>query len=154
MAIPPGFGVTDADLIEIVVPNTLRDAKLPEDRIIAELAACQFDADEIFAVKLALEEALTNAVKHGNCNDPSKQVVVRYSVTPRRAVIMVRDDGCGFVPDRVPDPTADENLERPCGRGLMLMRVYMTLVSFNQRGNEVWLLKDRQTGGSRPNPCP
>ena len=59
---------------------------------------------------------------------------------------MVRDEGTGFCPTAVPDPTEAENLERPNGRGIMLMQSYMTRVWFNERGNEVWMMKMRDQG--------
>jgi serine/threonine-protein kinase RsbW len=142
MTVPSEFGVRETDLAELVVPNDLRSARQSEERIMRELARCKYGADVTFAIKLALEEALTNAVKHGNDNDASKRLIVRYSINPKRIVIMVRDEGHGFAPNRVPDPTADENLERPSGRGIMLMQAYMTRVHFNKAGNEVWLLKE------------
>jgi serine/threonine-protein kinase RsbW len=142
MKAPPDFGIDDAALVSIAIPNDLRRVKEPEARIMAELKRCGYDDDTIFAIKLAFEEAVTNAVKHGNCNDSSKQVHLRYYVDPGRVVLVVRDEGCGFRPDKVPDPTADENLERPSGRGLMLMHSYMTKVRYSRTGNEVWLLKE------------
>lgn len=142
MKVPPDFGVDDADLISITLPNDLRCVKEPEARILAELRSCGYDEDTIFAIKLAFEEAVTNAIKHGNSNDRTKKVHIRYYADPRRVVFMVRDEGCGFRPDQVPDPTADENLERPSGRGLMLMHSYMTKVRYSETGNEVWLLKE------------
>ena len=142
MTVPNEFGVREEELVELIVPNNLRSARHSEEQIMNELVRCRYGADVTFAIKLALEEALTNAVKHGNDNDASKRLVVRYSIDPKRAVIMVRDEGHGFAPNRVPDPTADENLERPSGRGIMLMQAYMTRVHFNEAGNEVWLLKD------------
>jgi serine/threonine-protein kinase RsbW len=144
MQAPSEFGVDTSQMQELVVPNTLSGAKLPEDRIMAELARCGYEPDTVFAIKLALEEAMTNAVKHGNKLDSCKCVTVRYDVTPQRVVIMVRDQGCGFRPEEVPDPTAEENLERPNGRGIMLMQSYMTRVQYNEAGNEVWLLKERE----------
>jgi serine/threonine-protein kinase RsbW len=148
MNLPADFGVRSSDLTEIVIPNDLRSAREPEERILAQLGVCGYDPDTVFAVKLALEEALTNAIKHGNRNDESKRIVVRFAVNPRRAVIMVRDEGNGFRPDAVPDPTADENLERPTGRGIMLMQAYMTRVRYNPAGNEVWMLKEKRTARS------
>ena len=143
MKVPPDFGIDDADLVDVVVPNDLRFVREPETRIMAELRRCGYDDDTVFAIKLAFEEAVTNAVKHGNCDDRSKRVHLRYYVDARRVAFMVRDEGCGFCPDEVPDPTADENLERPSGRGLMLMQSYMTKVRYSAAGNEVWLLKER-----------
>jgi serine/threonine-protein kinase RsbW len=68
-------------------------------------------------------------------------VEVEYDIDPRRAIITVTDQGEGFNPAVVPDPTIDENLEKPSGRGIMLMRAYMDEVCFNNRGNQVRLVK-------------
>lgn len=141
MKVPPEFGVSDDQLVSITVPNSLRNVKEPERLIMSALESCGYHKDVTFAIKLAFEEAITNAVKHGNRNDQSKHVHVRFFVDPQRVVIMVRDEGDGFRPDDVPDPTADENLDRPCGRGIMLMGAYMNEVRFNDDGNEVWMLK-------------
>lgn len=142
MKVPPDFGVDDDALVDVTLPNDLRSVRGPEADIMRELERCGYDGDTIFAIKLAFEEAVTNAVKHGNGNDRSKQVHLRYHVSPGRVVLMVRDEGSGFRPDRVPDPTSDENLERPSGRGLMLMQSYMTKVRYSHSGNEIWLLKE------------
>jgi serine/threonine-protein kinase RsbW len=112
----------------------------------AAMAAQGYPERDIFAVRLALEEALVNALKHGNGGDPALVVRVRCSVGPRGLVAAVRDQGKGFDPDRVPDPLAPENQDRPCGRGLLLMRHYMTRVRFNRRGNGVILCKRRSEG--------
>ena len=143
MKVPPDFRVNDSDLIEVVVPSDLLGAKRPERLITSEMSRQGYDADTTFGLKLALEEAIANAIKHGNRNDPSKHIVVRYHVDPQRVVIMVRDEGNGFHPDQIPDPTKEENLERPYGRGIMLMQSYTTKVRFNRAGNEVWLLKEK-----------
>jgi len=105
------------------------------------VGACGYDPDAVFGINLSLEEALTNAVRHGNAGDPDKTVTIRYFVDAERVVVMVRDEGNGFRPEAVPDPTADENLERPSGRGLMLMQSYLSQVTYSPRGNEVWMLK-------------
>lgn len=153
MNVPADFSVRPSELSEIVIPNDLRSAREPEQRILSQLGVCGYDPDTVFAIKLALEEALTNAIKHGNRNDGSKRIVVRYAVNPERAVIMVRDEGNGFRPEAVPDPTADENLERPNGRGIMLMQAYMTRVCYNHAGNEVWMLKEnREARSAAPRP--
>jgi serine/threonine-protein kinase RsbW len=91
-----------------------------------------------------VEEALVNAIKHGNGLNPSKKVRIAYHVRAEHFEIVVADEGPGFDPDEVPDPTAPENLERCCGRGLMLMRHYMSEVAFNRRGNSVRLRKLRK----------
>jgi len=113
--------------------------------VMKELARCHYRQEQIFAIKLALEEALANAVKHGNCYDSSKKVTVRYAVTDEKAIIVVRDEGGGFVPESVPDPTAPERLPLPNGRGIMLIRAYMDEVYYRDDGREVCFIKRSQT---------
>jgi serine/threonine-protein kinase RsbW len=114
------------------------------DAVAADLAAADCTAREAFVVRLALEEAMVNAIKHGHRGDPSKVAHLRYRVTPACVLAEVEDEGDGFDPDDVPDPLAPENLERPCGRGLLLMRNYMTWVRYNATGTCVTLCLRRQ----------
>jgi serine/threonine-protein kinase RsbW len=113
------------------------------EELIAALQQMAFSAKECFGVRLALEEALVNGIKHGNQNDPNKEVRLWWTLAPNQLRIVVKDQGPGFDPEQVPDPCDDANLERPCGRGLLLMRACMTSVRFNSRGNCVMLCKDR-----------
>ena len=131
----------EASLKVVEVPSTLQDAKKPEAVILREVRRCGYSQDATFAIKLALEEAIINAVKHGNHNDESKTVTVRYCVTPEQTVIVVRDQGGGFEPDKVPDPTAPDRLSLPDGRGIMLMRAYLTDLWYSPCGREVCLIK-------------
>src|SRR5262245_42457926 len=98
---------------------------------------------DVFAVKLALYEAMTNAFRHGNPCDRSKTSHFRYLVTAAEVLLEVEDEGPGFDPDQVPDPISSPYLDRPNGRGLFLMRTYMTWVSFNPPGNRVTLCRQR-----------
>ena len=109
--------------------------------ILAALETMAYSAKELFAVRLALEEALVNAIKHGHQGDPSKEVQLRYHLTSNCLVVEIEDQGPGFKPQEVPDPFAPENLDRPCGRGLLLMRNYMTWVRFNSTGNCVTMCR-------------
>lgn len=102
------------------------------ERVLGERAA-------LFAIRLALEEAVSNASRHGAAGDPGAVITLDYRIAPGEVHIEVQDDGPGFDPLAVPDPTAEENLEIPSGRGLMLMRAYMTEVSYNETGNRVRL---------------
>jgi len=129
--------------IDMVIASDPIDARRVQDEIEIALKANQFTEKEIFGIRLALEEALVNAIKHGNNLDKSKKVHIAYGVGPERFDIRIMDEGPGFDPEEVPDPTDIENLERPCGRGLMLMRHYMNFVSFGPRGNAVLMSKLR-----------
>jgi serine/threonine-protein kinase RsbW len=95
-----------------------------------------------------MEEALVNAIKHGNRMDPNKSVRIACRISHRKIRIEIEDQGSGFQPESVPDPTADENLERPCGRGIMLMRAFMNLIEYNEAGNRVVLEKHRSAESS------
>jgi serine/threonine-protein kinase RsbW len=90
-----------------------------------------------FAVELALWEAVINAVKHGHRGDRSRAAVLCYHVSPREVLLELTDEGPGFDPYQVPDPLDDAQLHRTSGRGLFLIRVYMTWIRFNKRGNRV-----------------
>ena len=94
-------------------------------------------------MKLALEEATINAFRHGTRGDPNKVVRVNYIVTLAEVFIEVEDDGPGFDPSQVPDPLTTECNQRISGRGLFLMRVYMSGVTFNAQGNRVTLWRRR-----------
>jgi serine/threonine-protein kinase RsbW len=104
-------------------------------KVAVDMAERKYSPRKIFAVRLALEEAIVNAIRHGHHDDPSRKVRVRFQVRPARVLLEVRDRGNGFDPEQVPDPCAPENLERSSGRGLLLMRAYMSWIRFNSRGN-------------------
>ena len=115
------------------------------DEVVATLAALGYSDRDCGGVRLALEEAIVNGLRHGNQGDPAKRVRVGYRAGPNTMLAVVEDEGPGFDPDRVPDPTLPENLDRPGGRGLLLMRHYMTWVCFARPGNRVLLAKRRST---------
>ena len=127
---------------EFVIPSDLDEARRVQEAIEGVVKAA-FAEHEAFAVKMAVEEALVNAIKHGNQMDPEKSVRVRYSLGPERFDVRITDEGPGFNPEDVPDPTAPENLERPCGRGLLLIRYYMSDVTFQDNGRTIVMYKLR-----------
>jgi len=128
---------------ELVIPSDTAAARRVQEDIERGLKMQHFDDRDVFSVKLALEEALVNAIKHGNRMDRTKKIRISYRITPERLEIHIADEGQGFNPDEVPDPMAVENLERPCGRGLLLIRHYMTEVTFHPPGNRVTMIKTR-----------
>jgi serine/threonine-protein kinase RsbW len=133
---------------DLTIPSDPAEARRIQEEIEQLLHAHHVNEHDVFSIKLALEEALVNAIKHGNQMDRSKKVRIAYQLLPDRFHLQITDDGPGFDPSDVPDPTAFENLERPCGRGLMLMRHYMTEVAFNERGNGVAMTKLYRPGAN------
>lgn len=115
-----------------------------EDKIASLAEAEGFGKAQRFALRLAIEEALVNAFKHGHETLPDDTpVTVEYAVGQDRIVVAIEDKGPGFTPDVVPDPTLEENLEIPTGRGIVLIRAYMTDVRYNDRGNRIEMELER-----------
>jgi serine/threonine-protein kinase RsbW len=121
--------------------NTLEQGYRVADALLEELQAQGYSEVAVFAVRLAIEEALNNAIRHGNAMDPGKTAELVYEVTDEQVDIRISDEGPGFDFQDVPDPTLDENLDKPTGRGLMLIRAYMDTVEFNEKGNELHMVK-------------
>jgi len=108
-----------------------------EARLDQALVEHGYAESELFAIRLAIEEAVANGINHGNRRDPGKLVRVTCSVDADRVFIAVEDEGEGFDPGAVPDPTDEANIEIPSGRGLMLMGAYMTEIRHVPPGNRV-----------------
>ena len=133
-----------------VLRDRIADAEAVEREVLDVARQFGYGESARFGIRLALQEAISNAFRHGNCNDADKTVTVDVRIDHDRVQLDVADEGCGFDPDCVPDPTADENLERPCGRGIALMRAFMTCVEFRPPGNRVHLTYNRHHGRSKP----
>jgi serine/threonine-protein kinase RsbW len=100
-------------------------------------------------IKIALVEALTNAMEHGNGFDPHKLVKVEAKFLENKAEIKIADQGKGFNHRKLPNPTAPENLYKPRGRGLYMMHRLMDEVHFNRKGNVVRLVKYRRSAKAK-----
>ena len=98
-----------------------------------------FDESKARDIGLAVQEAVTNAMCHGNLLDRTKKVAVRLELHDDRLAVEVDDEGAGFDPTVVPDPCAEENLMKPSGRGILLVKALMDEVEF----------LDRPGGGTR-----
>jgi serine/threonine-protein kinase RsbW len=98
---------------------------------------------ELFGVHMALEEGISNAIRHGNKLDSKKHVDIECRLAPERFWAQIRDEGPGFKPECVPDCCAPDRLEVPGGRGLTLIKAYMTKVEYNSTGNCLTLEKRR-----------
>jgi serine/threonine-protein kinase RsbW len=120
-----------------ILSNRRDDIEAVERFLLDAVEQRRYDRASCFAIRLAMEEALTNAFKHGNKDHPEKTVRVECIVDPQMVIIEIEDQGEGFDPDTVPDPTEQENVEIPAGRGLLLMRAYMTEVMIHPPGNRV-----------------
>ena len=110
------------------------------DKLVQLLKEAGCLADKQTDIEMAAFEALANAVIHGNHEDATKQVHVHYHCRPGEDIaIVVKDEGTGFSPERVPDPTAPENIEAEHGRGILMMRAFMDEVRYEAGGTELHL---------------
>lgn len=116
------------------------------ERLVQKVARkLDFDESERSDVAIAITEAVNNAVEHGNRYEASKRVFVRIEFDPSRLKIIVRDQGDGFDPEAVDDPLSPENLTKPDGRGLLILRALMDSVEVRplEAGTELVMVKKR-----------
>lgn len=109
--------------------------------LLGQLESCGWSERDVFGIHLSVEEALVNAIRHGNELSPDKFVRFQCRVSPQFLWIRISDQGKGFDPDNVPDPTDPEQLEIPSGRGIMLMRTFMSKVEYSDGGTTVTMEK-------------
>ena len=137
----------EATFTTTVIKSDLNETGAVTRQVLDELSRCGYGEQVSFAVKLALEEALNNAIRHGNAGDASKTVTVRYAVSAQKVVLIVRDQGNGFLPEAVPDCTTPDRLRMPTGRGILLIKAYMDEVCFRDCGREIQITKRRDSTG-------
>lgn len=113
----------------------------PNNLIKVEKAIQDFSAeigigeDQLYGIMLTVSEAVTNAIVHANKSDPSKSVDITVDYNEPVLIIRVKDEGTGFDPSDIPDPTEPENLLKDSGRGLYLMRIYADDLKYNITGS-------------------
>lgn len=125
-----------------VIPSDTAAGRRVLGEVLDELQARQWSQRDVFAVHLAMEEALVNAITHGNRLDPQKHVRVCCRMSPELVRVEISDEGPGFDPTTLPNPTDPGRLECPCGRGVLLMKAFMS-VEYDGSGRRVVLEKHR-----------
>ncbi len=139
----PVPGKTEEGIFREVCLRRIEELTPLLDEVVAELTGMGYSPTDCLGARMVLGEAIVNGLQHGNQGDPAKRVRVCYWIDPDTLLAEVEDEGRGFDPARVPDPTAPENLEKPSGRGLLLMRQYTNWLRFHGRGNRLSLCKLR-----------
>ena len=125
------------------LPSERGISRLVTEPLLEHLGAHGWPPADIFSIHLAAEEAIVNAIVHGNKLDPNKKVHVECLISAELARVEITDEGAGFDPKAVPDCTSEERWEVPSGRGVMLMRTFMTRLEYNAKGNSVLMEKRR-----------
>ena len=126
-----------------MIPSQAGAGRRVLDEVLDELKSHGWGEHDIFGIHLAMEEALVNAITHGNRLDEDKQVRISCRMSPELVRIEITDEGEGFDPAAVPNPTDPGRLEAPGGRGVLLMRSFMSRVEYNAPGNRVVMEKQR-----------
>ncbi len=139
---PPSAEPADGDRITLAHDRAQIDRL--HQTVLASLERHGYEEASRFAVRLALEEGISNAFRHGHASlDADLPIDVEWSVDADRIVMVIEDQGPGFNPDVIPDPTLEENLEKPAGRGVLLIRSFMSEVAFEGRGNRLRMVFKR-----------
>jgi serine/threonine-protein kinase RsbW len=130
----------DQELI-LELPNDVRSIGHAVDYVMSHCSDCCTVARRLdLNFRVGLTEALSNAMLYGNARDPGKRVRVEVTVRMEQVTARVTDEGPGFDPTTIPDPTLPGNVDKPGGRGIFLMKSLMDEVLFNEEGNSVTLI--------------
>lgn len=127
--------------LRFTIPSDFKFSCDVQQQIMAEVDKHGYCESARFAIMLALEEAIVNAIKHGNQFDIRKSVYIEADVTAQSTRITVEDEGPGFDRCSVPDPRARENLEKCSGRGILLIEAYMTRVEWTNKGKRLTMYR-------------
>ena len=133
--------MSDNSRFDYTIQSELAESSRIQEEIMAVLRQLGFEDEDLADLHIAIEEGLANAIKHGNQLDASKQVKIEGVVDGNKVRIEIEDEGSGFDPEDVPDPTLDENLDKPSGRGILLMRAFMDTIEYNDKGNRLRIVK-------------
>lgn len=125
------------------IPSSLAIAHLRLEKLLGALRESGWDGRDYFHVQMASEEALVNAVTHGNKESLDKFVEIDFRVAVDRVRLRIKDEGLGFNPANIPDPTSDERREVVHGRGVWLIRQMMSEVTYLGCGNELVMIRYR-----------
>jgi serine/threonine-protein kinase RsbW len=131
--------IQTGELFTLQLPSKQESIVLLENLIEDIANKYQVSEDTFANMMTCLNEVAMNAIVHGNKNDPNKTVIVNAEVDAKRAIWTITDEGEGFDYNHLPDPTAEENLEKLTGRGVFIVKHLADQCIFNAKGNEVEL---------------
>ena len=133
-----------ARTFELTIPSKLEELESVQRLISQATAAFGLSEDMAYWMELTISESVINAIRHGNQFDPLKKARLAISFDGENVEVIVEDQGSGFSLDELADPTRDENILKPCGRGILIIRSFMDEVSLSPReggGTRLHMLK-------------
>lgn len=125
--------------IHIQIPSLPENIRVVESFIDNAKDHFQLDDDIYGNIMIAVTESVNNAISHGNGNNPSKNVNLKLDVIDQKLVVEITDEGQGFDYRDLPDPTAPENIDKPGGRGIFLMKHLCDEIQFHDNGKKIHL---------------
>lgn len=125
--------------ISIQIPSIVENIRMIESFIDNAKERFHLDEDLYGNIMIAVTEAVNNAIRHGNAGNSAKNVFLSLTLNENLLKFIVKDEGPGFNHDELPDPTSPENLEKPGGRGIFLMKHLSDQVEFRENGKTVEL---------------
>ncbi len=125
--------------ISIQIPSIVENIRMIESFIDNAKERFDLDEDQYGNIMVAVTEAVNNAIKHGNASNSSKNVFLSLTLNENLLNFIIKDEGSGFEYNNLPDPTAPENIEKPGGRGIFLMKHLSDEVEFTESGKTVKL---------------
>ena len=140
------MGPTTEQVIRLDLSSSMQHIYLLDTIILEILKEMEFDEEASEQVSLAVIEAGTNAIKHGNQEDLNKSVHFEFIIQSDKLTVIVQDEGKGFKREEVPDPLDPANLLKSSGRGIFLMETCMDSVTFEQSGTIVKMVKHKPLG--------
>lgn len=127
--------------ILITIPSEIKYIREVSSKILLDIEPYKVNEDRLFDIKLCVEEAIRNAIVHGNRSNRKLSVKIFYQIENEGINIEVEDEGKGFDYKRLPDPTESDNIMRNSGRGVYLIRKLMDEVEFSETGNKIKMVK-------------
>lgn len=125
----------------VKIPSDIKYTRRVSSGVLESLASYRMSESDIFDIKLCVEEAVINAITHGNRRDKRKPVKISHWIEDNRLNVEVEDAGGGFDYKGLSDPTAGDNLMKGSGRGVYLIKSLMDEVEYNEVGNKVKMIK-------------
>jgi serine/threonine-protein kinase RsbW len=138
------MALTPPRTFELTIPSRLEELEAVQKLIGEASVAFGLSEDMAYWIELTISESVINAIRHGNQSDPSKNARLLISFDGQNVEVIVEDQGKGFNLDELADPTRAENLLKPCGRGILIIRSFMDEVNLSHKeggGTRLRMLK-------------
>ena len=127
--------------ITLHIPSEIRFISVLDSLLAQIFKVMQFDSETADSVNIAVIEAATNAIKHGNNSNPQKNVELQFCLAQDKLTVSVKDEGSGFEPNTIQDPLSPEGILNPSGKGMLLIKAFMNEIEYSESGTKIKMVK-------------